>query len=44
MTDNIPECDYVMLDSLYAHDGFLIEHGQLDKAISAWRKKLDGGH
>lgn len=41
MTDNIRQSEYVMLDSLYAHDGFLIEHEKLDAAISAWRKNND---
>ncbi len=35
----IPGAEYATIESEFAHDGFLIEHGQLDSLISDFRNK-----
>jgi len=36
----IPEASFQVIDSLYGHDGFLIESGLMTKAIRLWQKLL----
>ncbi len=40
LAKNIPEAIFQSLDSLYGHDGFLIENQLITKAIVLWRKFL----
>ncbi len=35
---HIPDADYQEIDSLYGHDGFLIEYKQLSQVIRAWQE------
>lgn len=35
---HIPDAEYREIDSLYGHDGFLIEYKQLTQIIRAWRE------
>lgn len=35
----IPGSEYHIIDSEFAHDGFLIEHEKLDNLISGWRRR-----
>ena len=39
MAAMIPDAEYAVIDSEFAHDGFLIEHEKLDALISAFRRK-----
>jgi len=36
----IPEASFQVIDSLYGHDGFLIESGLMTKAVRLWQKLL----
>lgn len=36
----IPDASFQVIDSLYGHDGFLIESGLMTKAIRLWQKLL----
>jgi homoserine O-acetyltransferase len=38
LAKNIPGASFQMIDSLYGHDGFLIESGLMTKAIRLWQK------
>ncbi len=39
MSEHIPNAQLVLIDSLYGHDGFLIETSQIIKHLGAWLKK-----
>ena len=39
MADCIPQADFRVIDSEYAHDGFLIEHEKLNTLISEFQQK-----
>ncbi len=40
VAENIPDAEYVEIDSLYGHDGFLIEVGKVTEIV----KKFWGKH
>lgn len=40
----IPRAEIGMIDSAFAHDGFLIEHEQLDRLISDFRSRTEAGN
>ena len=37
----LPDASYHVIDSEFAHDGFLIEHEKLDALIQGWRHELE---
>lgn len=39
LAEEIPDAMFKMMESDFAHDGFLIEHRQLDRIIKEWRKE-----
>ncbi|MDE5552340.1 MAG: homoserine O-acetyltransferase [Muribaculaceae bacterium] len=41
MADMIPDAEYHVIDSEFAHDGFLIEHERLDSLIQDFYKRTD---
>jgi homoserine O-acetyltransferase len=40
LAKHIPDASFQVIDSLYGHDGFLIESGLMTKAIRLWQKLL----
>ena len=38
LAKHIPGASFQVIDSLYGHDGFLIESGLMTKAIRLWQK------
>jgi homoserine O-acetyltransferase len=36
IADHIPDCSLVTIDSLYGHDGFMVESGKIATALSKW--------
>ena len=36
MKDNIPNCEYHEIESLYGHDGFLIENDKIAESIKGY--------
>ena len=38
----IPGASYVEIDSMYGHDGFLVEAGQISKYLENWMGKIYG--
>lgn len=39
LADNIPGSRFEVMDSNFAHDGFLIEHKQLNEIMKRWRRQ-----
>jgi homoserine O-acetyltransferase/O-succinyltransferase len=39
LAKHIPDATYQEIDSLYGHDGFLIEYKQLRQLLQAWEKQ-----
>jgi len=39
LAKHIPDAEYQEIDSLYGHDGFLIEYKQLKQILQAWETK-----
>jgi len=40
MARHLPRAHYEEIDSPYGHDGFLVEHEQINKVLAAWMKSL----
>jgi homoserine O-acetyltransferase len=40
LAKHIPGASFQVIDSLYGHDGFLIESGLMTKAIRLWQKLI----
>lgn len=40
LAKHIPDASFQVIDSLYGHDGFLIESGLMTKAVRLWQKLL----
>lgn len=40
LAENIRSGKYILIESLYGHDGFLIEYEQMNKKIEDWQKEV----